>query len=269
MSDQVPNEKKMKHRSPNYPAVSLKRAVEMVKGLYETDRRQKVPMNIVAKRWGYKEDSSASQQAVAALSAYGLLDVEGVGTLRKVSVSEDAYKYLLSRPEVQKDLVVKFALSPGINLKVWEHYGHELPQDDVLKEYLLFELKFNPETVGLFISRLRETVAFAGLANGDYTDNASDESDDSREESMEVTQQLPPKRPEGIPLQSISTEHPFSSGGPVRENQRELRFQVASGDITMRIPAAMNALDFEILQIYLQGLAKALPKVQEPDGQGN
>jgi hypothetical protein len=264
VSDQGSIEKKSKHRSPNYPVVSLKRALEMIKGLYDIDRRQKVPINIACKRWGYKEDSSTGQQAVAALSAYGLLDVEGAGPTRKVSVTEIAFKYLHSRPEIQKDMLRRFALSPNINLRVWEDYGHEIPQDDVLREHLIVNLRFNPETVGSFISRFKETIQFAELLKEDYPSDEPDEMGGSSEEIMDQGPQVTPPKHQGIPLQSISTESPFSNVGPVRDNQQELRFIVASGEIVMRVPASMTALDFEILQVYLQGLGRKL--LSKPQG---
>src|SRR5580658_4127658 len=84
-----------KHRSPNYPLFDLKKAVERAKQLYDHDKTFKVPISVVHERWGYKPNSAAGNQALAAAKAYGLVTVEGSGAKRMIAVSDAGRRCVL------------------------------------------------------------------------------------------------------------------------------------------------------------------------------
>ena len=87
--------KRTKHRSPNYPAISLEKAVARAKSLYDQAKAHAVPVAAVHELWGFKALSGAGNQNVAALKAYGLIEVEGEGDKRLVRISDTGRRILL------------------------------------------------------------------------------------------------------------------------------------------------------------------------------
>ena len=155
-----------RHRSPNYPVINLREAVERVKQLNDKAKIYEIPEAEAHILWGYKALSGNGFQLVAALKGYGLLDIRGSGTNRFVKISEDARRIILDSADAH-DLIKKAALAPLIHLKVWEKFGNSLPPDVPLRQHLLIDLRFNPDSVGDFISELKETISFANLAKPD------------------------------------------------------------------------------------------------------
>jgi hypothetical protein len=165
--DQEGGVKRSKHRSPNYPLFGLQKAVERAYMLHEKYKRSLVPINLVQELWGYRPHGGAGNQSVAALKAYGLLDVEGDGKARRVRLTESAYRILMNSPD-RADILKKAAVGPPINNELWEKYRGEehFPDDQLIEHYLLWDRPggtFNAETVGTFIDNFRGTLRYAGL----------------------------------------------------------------------------------------------------------
>lgn len=262
-----------KHRSPNYPYIGLKKAIDLVGKLYEKDKRAKVPLNIAYKRWDYTEGSSVGGQCVAALRAFGLLDVEGSGDQRRVCVSEVALRYLVGREDLRKGILQECALRPSIYSQVWENFEGEIPQEDVLRDYLIFSLNFNSSTVRQFVAPFRETVTFAGLQKGDYTDSEGDRdsgltADESQTDHMD--QAVNTRTPQSAEAR-VNPQSQVAVGlRQVQADQRELRFHLPSGDVSLLIPSAMTADEFDILQAYLGAFKLSLAKMPKvTDAQEN
>jgi hypothetical protein len=162
--------KRTKHRSPNYPVVGLQKAVERSQELYAKYKRAWVPIHIAQELWGYRPHGGAGNQAVAALKAYGLVDVEGDGKSRKVRLTETAYRIVLSSPD-RPDLLKKAAISPPIHNELWERYKAEehFPDDELIRHYLQWDRPggtFNADAVDSFIENFRSSLRYAGLLAG-------------------------------------------------------------------------------------------------------
>jgi hypothetical protein len=160
-----------RHRSPNYPFINLERAIERAKQIYEPDKRHDVPIAVASKnRWDYKYPGSQCDQTVAALKAYGLVDVNGVGDGRTIRISDRAYRILAGAqdaPERIKDA----ALAPVIHAELWQKYSSQgIPANDLIRHYLLFDREngtFNDDVVDGVIERFKDTISFAKLIEGD------------------------------------------------------------------------------------------------------
>src|SRR5262245_39052354 len=157
--------KRTKHRSPNYPAIGLAEAVKRVGEVHEKYKRAQVPINLAQELWGYRAHGGAGNQAVAALKAYGLLEVDGDGKNRRVRVSEPAYRILLNSPD-RVDQLKKAAVAPPIHRELWDRFKDEgLPQE-LVRHYLLFDREegtFNVDSVDGFIGDFRASLEYAGL----------------------------------------------------------------------------------------------------------
>ncbi|MCX6827810.1 MAG: hypothetical protein NT002_00775 [candidate division Zixibacteria bacterium] len=151
--------KKARHRSPNYPSLSLTKALEKVKQIYDVYKTNWIPERTAHETWGNAAFGSQGLLSIAALKAYGLIQVDGTGKDRKISISETSRRILLD-PDESDDLLSQCALLPPIHKEIWDYYSGFLPKNDNdLRKYLLLEKHFNELSVDSFIAQLRSTIA--------------------------------------------------------------------------------------------------------------
>ena len=165
-------------RSPNYPVVGLRAALNRAAQLYKKYKRNTVPINLVHKEWEYKEYSGIANQAVAALKSFGLVDVEGKENDRRVRLTEPAYRILLDSSD-RAELLKKAALMPPLYAELWKKWeGGEFPNNELINHYLVHdreEGKFNPDTVHGFIANFLDTLRFARLLPDGTMDGCAEE----------------------------------------------------------------------------------------------
>lgn len=228
MEDQA-KQKKTKVRSPNYPGYSLERCIELVGKLYENFKRTSSAFEVATKSIGFSPKSSSGLQVMASLSYYGLIDMEGTGTDRRVSVSDLAFKIIIDkRPESKEraSAIKEAALNPALFKKVKEFYGNQLPNDSSLEYDLPTKFKFNPGTVKEFIRVFKDTMDFAKVYESDIITGENISEEDTgmipQEEKSEPRGMVPP-----------GTMRP-----PVRVaagNEREKALYSLGGDLKVRI----------------------------------
>ena len=161
---------RQKHRSPNYPLFDLEKALQLTKVLYDSDKTHRIPILIAHERWGYTKGGTAGNQAVAAVKSYGLINVDGNGDSRQISVSDVGRRIILDAPD-KAELLKSSALSPALFASLWDRYREQgMPSKDVLRHHLIFDRNFNETFVGNAIDRFVSTIAFSQL---DVEDNIS------------------------------------------------------------------------------------------------
>jgi hypothetical protein len=177
--------KKSKHRSPNYPVIGLRKGIERAESLYKEYKRHWVPVGVAQEKWSYKKFSGVGEQIIAAMRAFGLIDVQGIGQQRQIRLSDVAYK-IVENHEDKASLMKHSALGPPLHAELWKKYSSEgLPPDEVIRHYLKFERNFNPESVDSFIAQFKDTVAFAKLYSSvKMTDGETKDEDAADSESI-------------------------------------------------------------------------------------
>lgn len=161
-------------RSPSYPSIDLERAIGRARELWERDKQFSTPVLAAVKLWGYKGLTGPSGMTVAALKKFGLIEDEGSKSDRKIRVTDLAVT-ILNHPEskVREAAIREAALNPGIHALMWGEYGSSLPSDDNLMWMLTREMGFTETGAREFLREYRQTVRFAGLADGVDTGGAS------------------------------------------------------------------------------------------------
>jgi hypothetical protein len=157
-------DKKTRVRSPNYPFLTLEKGIEFVKGIYEHHNRYSVATEVAAKDMGVSPKGSYLAQHLAALSQYGLIDLEGETGSRKIKISDLAFKIMVDqRPDSEErdGLIKEAALKPTTFRKIFDAYPSGLPADSAIEYKLKAELAFNPKSVGDFISNFKSTMDYA------------------------------------------------------------------------------------------------------------
>lgn len=121
-------------RSPNYPRLSFREALEYVETIYEAESLQSVKKDDVARDLGYKSVNGASLGIINALRKYGLLRDESDNNVR---VSDEALNILRPKSEAQRAGYIKrLAFAPKPLDDLYELTDDRLPEEDYIRDVL-------------------------------------------------------------------------------------------------------------------------------------
>ena len=121
-----------KPRSPNYPAIGLKEAIEHIRKIHVEEHMNEMPRDVVAKHMGYKSLNGTSMPMVSALSKYGLLEGRGDQT----RVSELARSVLFEQGEEKQKALKRAAFSPTLFEELRTQFPERVPSEQNLVAYL-------------------------------------------------------------------------------------------------------------------------------------
>jgi hypothetical protein len=192
--------KKTRQRSPNYPAVGLRGAVEKVRLLYDADKRAGAPIDAALKHMGFSTKHGQALAVLSALKKFGLVEESSgriVPTQRAVDLlnfpDQDARKVRAIRDA---------ALSPEVYRELYEQYKSTgIPSEETLRAELIADKHFNPNAVEDFIRDFKDTLVFAGIMNPtELSLNAEDalEMNDSVQTSLQIAVPAPKPMPQGM-----------------------------------------------------------------------
>lgn len=167
MSD-IPVEKTPRDRSPSFPFISLKTAVERLVAFEQTFGRHPVPVEKAGTAWSMKEKSSQADQTLAALRSFGLIEYTKANARRQANLTEESRKYLRAQQDSIKVQVMKLcALRPKIMRQFWSAWGPDRPIDAIAIDQLTMEHGFSDAGARNFLKVYDATITYAGLSNSD------------------------------------------------------------------------------------------------------
>ena len=163
MSSMAPN------RSPNYPAISLPEAIELVTKLYQRERRSPVDAERAALALGYNSLSGASRTKLSGLRKFDLVEDTGNG----IRVSDLTMRILHPEsPDEKQDALLQAATAPALFRDLAELRG---ASDENLISRLVRQ-GFTEAGAKLAVASFRKTMSLVtGEASG--YDEGHDESD--------------------------------------------------------------------------------------------
>ena len=193
-------DKKARQRSPNYPALGLKAAVEKVRMLYEADKRAGAPVDAALKHMGFGSKHGQALAVLSAVKKFGLVEESSgriVPTQRAVDLlnfpDQDARKIKAIRDA---------ALSPEIYRELYEQYKSTgIPSEETLKAELIADKNFNPNAVEGFIRDFKETLVFAGIMDPvglSLSAEDASEMNDSVQTAVQTVGSTPKPMPQGM-----------------------------------------------------------------------
>lgn len=151
-------QKANRHRSPNYPSISLEEAIQKIRVIYDDHRKNPADREVFSKILGYKGLNGASAKVISSLSKYGLL--EGSGTaLRVSSIGEDLALHRPGDPEFAKAVHIAVG-SPTFFKELFLEYPEGLPTSDHSIEAALRKRGFHPQAVAPAIQTYRDTLDY-------------------------------------------------------------------------------------------------------------
>lgn len=158
-------------RSPAYPYVDLRKAIDRVREVYDAGAgRGAYPPGTYYKIWEIGPKSSAARQVLAALNHFGLVSYEGRGNDRKVRLSELALKILQDkRPQSEEraSAIHQAALTPPIHQRLFDQFPAPLPDDVFIEHFLVGEAGYNEAAATSLIKEFKSTLDFAELSKPD------------------------------------------------------------------------------------------------------
>ncbi|MBI5576385.1 MAG: hypothetical protein HY896_08475 [Deltaproteobacteria bacterium] len=167
--------KKKRERSPGYPGIGLKDAIERARTLYFKEGKHAAPVQAVLSHWGYASKSGTGFLALAALKKFNLIEDEGAGAGRKVKLTNLAIKIIHNPNEIERTQATQeAALAPAIHSELWEKYGGKLPSEESIKYHLKFERQFSEIGADEFYREFIDTISYArlgesGMLSGENT----------------------------------------------------------------------------------------------------
>lgn len=136
------NESSRSIRSPSYPSMGLREAVENVAKIEQSYRTAPVDREIAAKQLGYKSLSGPSAKALAALASFGLLERAGKGETR---VTDRARAILYADNDAERiENLIDAASEPALFRDIRDRFDGvaQPPEDGVIN--FLNRQGFNP-----------------------------------------------------------------------------------------------------------------------------
>lgn len=158
-------EKRSLHRSPSYPAIGLREAVEKAAVLFKKDGQAGSSRESAFEHLGYTGATGTSLTVLSALKKYGLTRFDK----GRIFLTDDALLILLPGGDraQRAEAIKRCALRPELYAKLWQEYGQTgLPSDATLKSKFVKELGFNARKIGGAIGALRETLSYSGIVSG-------------------------------------------------------------------------------------------------------
>jgi len=229
-------EKKIKTRSPNYPAVTLERALKITQAFIEKYGKSSVAWEAAIKGLDYSPKSSAGMQAMASLVYYGLLKIEGKGNERRITTTDFANKIILDTRSVsleRDNLIKNAAMNPSIIKRIMETYNGLLPNDDGALDYdLKFKFHFNPATSREFIEILRKNIEYAKLYGNDIMPDENAHNEEAGMIGTDDKQGIKGETPQGMPKSPM--------GSPAGKERQKALYSLG-GDLTVRIIFSGNS----------------------------
>ena len=192
-------------RSPRFPFIPLRKALERVETFQESARGHALPVARAIMIWNYAEKSSGGFQTIAALKLYGLLEDVRSGSARNVRISEAARKYFLDeRPDHKEEARKQFALKPHIMGLLWEKWADDLPDDESARSILKVDQSFTESAANLFLSIYKDNLAFTGLGASDNISDINFDKDIGDSDMLKA---------------DLNPSNPSAQGGGVREER--------------------------------------------------
>jgi hypothetical protein len=246
--------KAKKERSPSFPFISLKKAEERAKALWEKHRREAARLSVVAPTWGYRPKSSGLSQTVSTLKQYGLIEDFGSGEDRKIQLSELGRRLVADmRPGAREAALKEAAMQPRL-FQEYAHWVKDAPTEHHRLSDLEIDRGFNKEAAKLFLRAFDETISHAKLGEDD-TLSASLEDQDSGPQPMATPEPQP---------REAEPDFPAMVSGDVMSGPRRLPFaqrlkvEVTLG--TLRVSASlMEASEVDTLIKILEANKALLP----------
>ena len=151
-----------RERSPSFPFIPLKAAVDRLIAFEKLFGRHPAPTKKAGLAWDMKETSSQADQTLAAMRSFGLIAYEGSGASRVAKLTDEGRNFLRTQQEsVKHQILRQCALRPRIIRKFWAQWGEDRPPNPVALDQL-YDASFSEAGAVNFLKVYDDTISYAG-----------------------------------------------------------------------------------------------------------
>jgi hypothetical protein len=258
-----------KERSPSFPFIPLKKAVERAQAMWTAHRKNPARVAAVGETWGYSAASSGLVQTIAALKSYGLIDDIGRGEDRRLQISDLASRLLLdSRPSAKENAIKEAAEKPKLIAEYLKLWLDQRPSQAHCISELTLDRGFNEDAAMLFMRIFDENISFANLKGDDKIQPISDEAqieptEDRRAAPPIRDRHVGPTGPTGPPPQAYSmmtAAGPLPPVDPTREQKAPVPAPFApaatlplpEGIVSLSIPQGLSSRSVKAMRAWIE-----------------
>ena len=159
-----------KPRSPNYPALSLPQAVQVLQKLWKAEKRTPVSHETAATAMGFKSLSGPARVAVGTLRQYGLIDKSGKGHIR---ISELGVRVVIGDDADKRGALQQAASAPELFQELAKAHGEA--SDNAIQSFLITRKGFAADGARKAAKAFRDTLALAKPSGQGYTPDETQE----------------------------------------------------------------------------------------------
>lgn len=239
-------------RSPRYPAICLKDAVEKAMGIHEKAGGGIMGREVIAQNLGYKGLSGASIPVISALLKYGLLEGRGDA----IRLSDDAIRIIAdAEADDRRDrasALRRALVSDRVFSELHERFGDSGSEANI-RAYLT-KNGFNREAASKAARAFVESEEFVKGETGAHNNRHETEEFDGAASATKGGAPRAEGRRDGVP----------PIGGNV--NMQVDRFNLDEGEVVLQWPKRLSRVSYQELDQWLQlilGRAKRLGTASE------
>jgi hypothetical protein len=240
-----------KVRSPNYPALDLRAALQAARKAFEKDNRNKMSQAALGKHLGHDSLSGPAFGKIGALRAYGIIDGKG----DELRITDDAVAALMA-PEGSHegmDTLARLAIRP----KLFQDIQKDFPNRPSLEnlKFWLIKRQFAPDAAEkaakIYLATL-DLVEWGGLDYEPENPGHQETLATMRHEAQ--VQAKPPLQPAPQP--------PSAKSGMLQEV-----FNLDEGPVTLTVPATLSEASYVDLadqfELFLRRAKRRVAKKDE------
>jgi hypothetical protein len=239
-------------RSPNYPAIPIDQAIDLVGKLHSKSRTNVIDRESAAKDMGYSGLTGRSLKILGALGQYDLVKASGKGNLRVTPVAVDILHGITEND--RKTALRHAGTAPKLFKSIVDRFTDGIPSENVIRSFLI-QQGYADVAISPAIKSFIETNRFLEDA-GAYDGHGPSDDDESL-----LDAQVDEAPPEVANSAASGRQTPALTGGyKVMEKERVV-FSEETGDEQSLKLVASGPLDdslLEALEDYIRRQRKRL-----------
>lgn len=241
-------------RSPNYPAIPLDQAIDLIAKLHSKNRTNVIPRESAAKDMGYSGLTGRSLKLLGALAHYDLVKPSGKGNLQVTPIAVDILHGI--SPDDRKAALGHAGSAPKLFKSIRDRFTDGIPSENVIRSFLI-QQGYADAAIGPAVKAFLETSRFLENAGVYDSHGVADEneSDALVSEDVETPVQLPAL------ISPPPTLPPAQHGGyRIMGDERVVFSEETGADQYLKLVAAgpLNDSLLEALEDYIRRQRKRL-----------
>lgn len=248
-----------KTRSPRYPTIGLKEAIDKTRLVWGKDYQTPTQRGVIAGHMGYNSLNGKSLGVLSAVGKYGLL--EGRGS--EYRVSDLAVRILAQQPgDPDRVAAIREAATlPDLFQELDKRFPNGKVSDQSIRSYLIMQ-KFIPAAADAAIRSYRETKQLVETETKGY-ESPDLEPDEAVKHDRERKGDSERREPPADPPERRS--HQLSRRPPVTAGRKQDVFSLPEGEIVLEWPEPLSPESYEDFESWLKlVLRKVKRSVREP-----